>query len=579
MPVVSIPLEDTNRTILNDVYFKIVRDINNHIKIPNSSIVVMHKDIETTLTDNSTNATLNTKPNLPSTVSKRKVLVNITEDYNEDALATTSTHEVGAFPIFVDNDINVFVYPIYVKSDINIEFNYFTNSKTEATRIRDDIRVRLSQARNILAHDVEYNILIPDVVEDFIVDVYELKNRLVPSTLEDYFREHTTKRIHVLTDMANKENAKIAVYEKQIRIIGVFDFSPLPEKIEANNDDGNYKISFNYKLSLNIPRSMVMRYPVMICNRPLPAKYLQFIEDGKVNSTEEYRRDLNYNTFSMYNLGYFEAHRFLQHKVDINLPMNIPLFDEFNERVGHTGYAIIVSFLTDINETDKKSLFNLTQIDPYYIPDELLDFIRNVERPYVTKLFRSFLFFGLWQDDRHYDNDILEIDANLNIKSTKELSLFKPTRVTISFILDISLLPEEAIERLIARRNILLLFIREYVNVYRNYKPEWSRLNVAENSFYRTLILLLNRFIGLDDLDTIANILRIIKQEALLYLNVISIIYNNYPNMYHYLQSHNLVSTADFKPYLNKNRGYYGMEIVAPKTVFESSIVALRREE
>lgn len=579
MPVVSIPLEDTNRTILNDVYFKIVRDINNHIKIPNSSIVVMHKDIETTLTDNSTNATLNTKPNLPSTASKRKVQVNITEDYNEDALGTTSTHEVGAFPIFVDSDINVFIYPIYITTDINIEFNYFTNSKTEATRIRDDIRVRLSQTRNILMHDIEYNVLIPDVVEDFIVDVYELKNRLVPSTLEDYFREHTTKRIHVLTDMANRENAKIAVYEKQVRVVGVFDFSPLPEKIEANNDEGNYKISFNYKLTLNIPRSMVMRYPVMVCNRPLPAKYLQFIEDGKVNSTEEYRRDLNYNTFSMYNLGYFEAHRFLQHKVDINLPMNIPLFDEFNERTGYHGYAILVSFLTDINETDKKSLFNLTQIDPYYIPDKLLNFIRDVERPFITTPLRSFLYLGLWQDDRHYDNNILELDADLNIKSTKELSLFKPTRVTISFILDISLLPEEAIDRLLTHRDVLLLFVMEYISVYKNYKPEWSKLNVSENSFYRTLLLLLYRLINLDDTTSLASILASVKAETLIFINLASIIYNNYPNMYHYLTTHNLISTSEFSDYIKKNKDYYGIENINMKNVFESSIVALRREE
>ncbi len=145
MPTVSLTLEDTNRTILNEAYFKIIGDIVEATKIPHTAVIAVHKDIDYTLTDNKTNETGVGSKNLPSTASLRRISANITEEYNEDELTTTAVHQVNAFPIFEDRQIDVFVFPIYVKSDITIEFSYFTPSKTEANRIRDDIRIRLSQ--------------------------------------------------------------------------------------------------------------------------------------------------------------------------------------------------------------------------------------------------------------------------------------------------------------------------------------------------------------------------------------------------------------------------------------------------
>jgi len=84
MPVVSITLDDTNRSILSNVYYKIIQDIVDRIKIPYGTLVVLHKDTEVTLTDNKTNVSIQDKPNLPSTVSRRRIQVTINEEYNEE---------------------------------------------------------------------------------------------------------------------------------------------------------------------------------------------------------------------------------------------------------------------------------------------------------------------------------------------------------------------------------------------------------------------------------------------------------------------------------------------------------------
>ena len=574
MPTVSLTLEDTNRTILNEAYFKIIGDIVEATKIPHTAVIAVHKDIDYTLTDNKTNETGVGSKNLPSTASLRRISANITEEYNEDELTTTAVHQVNAFPIFEDRQIDVFVFPIYVKSDITIEFSYFTPSKTEANRIRDDIRIRLSQTRNIGIHDIQYDILLPDIVEEFIADVHTLKNRLVPQSLEEYFREHSTKRMHLITDMANKENAKIAIFEKQVRILGLFDFSSMPEKVDADNENSNYKVSFSYKLSFDVPRAIGIRYPVMICNKLLPAKYVQFIEDAKVNSIEESKRNLGY-TQSLHALSHFEAHRQLENRVDINYPINVPAFDDFNLRQAHKGYVILASFLTEVDETDKKTLLNLKEIDPFYIPKTLVDYIANGEHEYIKHPYMSFIYIGLHQDGALFDA-YCEVDQNLTIKSVNELSLFKPVRVTISIIVDITMLDKRALDRLIGNQDVLFIFIKEWMNAFDNFKTEFSRIFDTMNDLFRIFIHFLNYYRMTDDDNSLKNFLSTVKTNPYIYTQLLDILFNMFPELFNYINQRGFIEEVNQN--FRSTYNYNDVEGVM-KSVMNTHVLALRQDK
>jgi len=560
MPVVSLTLEDTNRTILTNAYFKIINDIVDVIKIPHSAVIAMYKDMDYTLTDNRTNVSEIKETNLPATASLRRIKANITEEYNENSLTTTPVHQVSAFPIFEDREVNVFVFPIYVKSDITIEFSYFTPSKTEANRIRDDIRIRLSQTRNITMHDIEYTILVPGIVEEFIEDVYTLKNRLVPQSLDDYFRSHSTKRMHLITDMTNKENTRIGIFEKQVRIVGLFDFNSMPEKVEADNENNNYRLSFSYKLSFDVPRAMGIRYPVMICNRLLPQKYIQFIEDAKVNSNEERKRNLGY-TRGLYSLSHFEAHRQLENRVDINYPINIPRFDDFNLRQGHKGYVIITSLLTEINEVDKRSLLNLKEIDPFHIPDKLIRFLTDGEYRYIDKPYMSFLYVGIHQEGTYFDS-YTKIDNSLNISSINELSLMKPVRITLSLIIDLTMLHKDALSRLLNNKEMLLLFISEWLEAYTNFKPEFNNTIRSMTNVYQILASIVRHLKDRNEDETATAVMDLIRTDSYIYEGFIKVL------------------NADLQSYVSRmNINDYGRNDVRaiPKTVELNHIVALKK--
>lgn len=530
MPVVAVTLEETNRSILSSVYYKIVEDIAEVIKIPKDTMTILFKDQEVSLTDSRPNVSVLDQENRPTTTTKRKIIVRINENYNEDELTTTSVTKQEFYPIFQDPQIGVVVAPIYIQTDVEIEFIYSTPSKTEAERIRDDIRLRLSQHRDITHHQVDYTLIIPTVVEEFISDVHTLKNRLIPQPLDQYFMNHSTNRVHAITDMSNESNMRLGVSERQVRIIGLFNFSSMPEKLTINREESTYEFKFDYKFTFSAPKAMSIRYPTMICNRTLPAKYLSFIQENKENSLREYKSNHNYIGNSLANLSYFEAHRQLENRVDINVPINLPLFDEFSIREGHRGFGVAASILTEVDETDNKSLFNLGDLDPYYIPDVILQFIKEGERRYVVEPYASFIYIGLHQDEKYFDAPLLEIDEHLNVKSKTKLQLFRPTRVTLSVNFDFSKLHENLHDRLLNNPEVLKIFIAEYLSAVNTYKNESDRRS-TDNTFFYFLIKVIYTYLNKEWYEHLKDIVGVISQDRYYSSTLGNILYNGYPDL------------------------------------------------
>ncbi len=530
MPVVVTTLEETNRSILSSVYYKIIEDIADVIKIPKDTLTILFKDQEVSLTDARPNTSILDQANRPSTVTKRKIVVRINENYNEDELTTTSVTKQEFYPIFQDPQIGVVVAPVYIQTDVEIEFSYSTPSKTEAERIRDDVRLRLSQHRDISHHQVDYNIIIPTIVEEFIADVHNLKNRLIPEPLDQYFVNHSSKRVHSITDMSNEKNVRLAVSERQVRIIGLFNFSSMPEKLSVNREESTYEFKFDYKFSFSVPKAMSLRYPTMICNRTLPSKYLSFIQENKENSMREYKLNHNYIGNSLANLSYFEAHRQLENRVDINVPINLPLFDEFNLKEGHKGLGVAASVLVEVDETDKKGLLNLNELDPYYIPDVILDFIRNGERQYITTPYASFIYLGLHQDEKYFDAPLLVVGEDLGVKSAVSLELFRPTRVTLSISFDFSKLNENLHQRLIDNPEVLKVFISEYISAVNTYKNESDKRS-TDNTFFYFLIKVIYTYLNLEWVEHLKDLVGIISQDKYFSSTLGGILYNGYPDL------------------------------------------------
>lgn len=584
MPTVSLALDNVNKFIVTNSIYNIALEIASIIKVYNNlDIVTMYRGDEITLTDGKANITTNRVDNVPTTIAARRLIVNIIDTYNEDALTTTATHQEEQYPIFVDHDIDVVIYPIYLQTDYTISFTFYTPSRNEIEKVVDDIRMRLSQTRNIFIHDIEYDYALPEVVEDFVADVYTNKNRLVPQTLQDYFQSCSTRRIHLISDLVGS-NVALAVRERQVRVVGLFDFAPLPDKPEKDNNV--YKFTFDYKFTIDKPSSLVMKYPIMVCNQLLPPKYMDFLVNRE--AAWEKNRTLSYSN-SLYALSHFESHRQLENRVNIDLPVNVPEIDEFKKKSIHKGYGIVASFLAQIDETDKKTLLNLKDIDPYSIDPDILTYIA-LERQYVVHPYSSYVYFGLYQEGRYFNMDNLEMDASYTVKATNELSLFKPTRVLFNYCLDTSNLNENANVRLLGYTdNIIVSVLKEMVYTAVNFKEQCKDNN--DYALYRLLLLAINELIKRQDRDvgatppTLVNpainaintlLTQIYIADVYTFNKMLSIFYSNYrETIYNYLAK-NTVMVKYFNP-TDMHKDYESNVYMLMKTVQTSYIVALRR--
>lgn len=577
MPTTCIPLDETNRSIFSKAYYGVIQQILHQIQIPYGTLIAMHKGLEINRTDNETNLTSEQKPNLPSTVAKRKVTAEITEDYNEDALSTTAVSYRDTAPIFVDPQIDFFVYPVYVTSDIGIKLTFSTPSKAEAQKLRDDIRIKLSQMRNILHHEIEYDILLPRLTQTLIEDVYDLKNRLHPMSMGEYFHTFSTRQTHMVTDLANKSNAQIAIRERQVRIVGKFEFSSMPEPIEEDNENNTYRLVIPYKFTMEVPRGMCMEYNPIICNRPLPAKYLQHIADAKVKTREEYSRNLTY-TNSLGALSRFEAHRQLDYRINNKLPLNLPFFDEFPQRKGHPGYVITTTFLTSVDETDRQTLFNLRDIPDFYMNEDVLRWLEVGERLSVTVPYRSVFYFGLHYPDRYYDKDCLELTPDLTLKSKVKLPLDKPTRVAFSILTDLAFLNDDMRPYLYQNKDIFLIYLSELVTVIRDYRQEIAWLSKDDLTFQMRVLYFLNRALNDKDEGFIREVVDIIARDKILAELVGRVLKQDFPSVFNRLNTYTDMRRLDSNK-TGRNTHYDRMGNYASRTVMISFTEARRKDE
>jgi hypothetical protein len=535
MPVITLTLDETSKSITSSIHRQLVEDLVTQIGVGFSTLVTVHNGVELNRTDNDSNASVKGKPNLPFTISGRRVTARITNLYDEDSITSTAVSQKETLVIYKDHSVDTSMYPIYIKSDTTINLEYTCPSRTEAARLQDDIRIRLSQSRNILHHEVEYNIILPQVAEDFITDVYDLKNRLVPCDLGAYFRRYTTNRMHVMTDLTGGENARVAVRERQVRVVGAFDFGSLPDPYETDNDTNTYKVTFPYKLKLDIPRGLCLSYPPMICNRPMPRKYLAFVQEAKVKTRQEYSRNLTYS-HSLSALSHFEANRQLSYRIQENLPLNLPLFDDFPLRKGHAGYVILVSFLVGVDETDKRGLLNLREVDTdFCLSPEFVEFLAQGERTWIAQPYLSPFFLGLHQKDKHYDNNNLLVDSDLNVSAKTDVSLLKAVRVTLSICLDVTRLDSSAILRLYGNKNLALFYISELIRAINNYKPEYVSMGVADASFADFIIRLIYDAYLKKQEDFLRELFLILGGDPRISNLIASMLHNNYSFLYNYL--------------------------------------------
>jgi len=479
MPVVSMTIPDVEQAIVRPALIDIIHQIEDIVHISKDTRIMFPGDIMVNQTTKTSIDDLNDRSAVFT--NDRYLYVEVDHNYNEDQIASTPVHMREHNPVFVDPELLVSVWPIYLSTQYTINFKYVTPSKTEAVRWRDDIYARITQMRDINMHDITYHYQIPKPLWELLTVIHTHKSRIDDSDWQHYINSHASPRLSLLTDITGKNQA-LAISEKQTRILGQFDFSPVPEKIERD-DSGVWTCSFGYRITFEKPAMIGMRYPIMVCNRILPAKYVTHVSSYDDENKHRYRRSR-----SMDALSFFETSSQIDYMSNIYVPYRIPEFDELKASRYMAGYMPALSVLTELDETDRKTMFSIDDLDPYAFDVDVLEFIRESEYPYIHHGYQSAIHIGLYKNYQFSSDRMLTCDSDLNIVAAKELSLTNPYHVVFSLITDLTYLKESAIERLRKYPKVFVKIIGYINEMYRDH-PELKKLadkpRVTEIDFER----------------------------------------------------------------------------------------------
>lgn len=434
-------LLDTVQSVTRPNAMAVTEDLRKLTGLPKDLQIMFPGDIGKMRTPGSD---LNSEEEGPRFASAKRLYIEVEEDFDAAAINGTSAYGQDYDPIFFDPQRRVLVRPLYGDALMTIRYVYKAPSKTEVTKWRDDIRMRLSQMRDLNLHSFKYHIVIPPTIFDIIFEIYNRCSKIEHNgeNLGQYIHRCSDDRLTMISDSISKDYG-LAISETQSRIQGMFGFDPLPEKPSREDQDGLWSIAFEYRLTYNKPMGLYMEHPIMIHNQLLPPRYTSY-----ANSQYDTEKIPSRFSGSFKALRNFELNHINDKYADSSTVIRLPKFDDFlPERLLH-GTVTVFFALSELDLSDRKTLLSLKDLGEARMDADILEFILKSEYPYIGKFYRSIIQINLYQHEQMAMSGSLSCDENGTVKSLEQLSVINNNRVRLSLVYDLSLLDKDALDRL-----------------------------------------------------------------------------------------------------------------------------------
>lgn len=487
MPKVYTTLTNIDQTILRPAIYSILTEIQNITKIKKNALILFPGDSNVAL---SNGTAIESDKNKEALFNATNIVhIEIQYDHDEEDITSMDAYGRYSHPIFSDTNLNVYIAPIYSKVNITINFKYRTPSKLEALRWRDDLRMKISQMRDINIHKVDYSYTLPLMYLVVLKMIHTRREAIAGygDTFNQYLEINGSNAITLMSDSAGND-LSLAIAETQSRIVGIYDFSPLPEKPEKDSENSLWTINFSYKFTIDKPIAATMQYPVMVHNQSLPLEYVDFIEDN-INLS---RMNL-YADGRLRNLNYFEYDSGFNKVLPDKLYIRIPEFDDYKIDQTIKSSGTILLALCELDMNDSKALLNLDELGDIAIDPDIMTFIKESEYLYITKPFFSILNISLYRDDKLVDYDAIDVDSDVNVRLNRDPDFRRQHRIRLSIICDLTLLTLDAINRLKkypAAFKKILASINELLAMHPDFKKLGDKGRVTEleyNTVFRLM--------------------------------------------------------------------------------------------
>jgi hypothetical protein len=387
----------------------------------------------------------NTDTGEAASVGEKKIFIEYTEDYQVEAISSTAINRREHPMIFSDTATRTFITPIYTTTNLSITYRLKSTSKVDAFRWYERMRVSVSAMQEMNIHSIQYHYTIPKDILTFLDMIYRYREATEPynQSKVEYYLSCFSNRITALSDTKGT-NSKLAIQEIQSRIVGQYEFMPLPDKPEKDNETGLWSVGFIYRLTYEKPTALNVEFPVMVHNRLLPES---------LNSLNARPHRCYYSSLTQYVLTNFENEQYVNKYLDRNSVFRLPVGDYYSPVSRKPDTTPFFYCLVEL-EQDKRTLVNLRDLGEMYIDEIVLTYIRN-HRQDVLKIHGAIFQVTVYKNENPINSLDLVIDDDLTIRSTRDLSFRDIHRVELSVTSDLATMSNDILNEL--KDNIALL--------------------------------------------------------------------------------------------------------------------------
>lgn len=435
MPTITVDLDAIDITVSRRVILGVIQDLAASIGLPHHTKVMLPDSSDPQDLPISTKYEKSDE-RFPPNVT---VLVNATETYDERGVMETIQSVDENPPIFLDGDLGVTMAPMYVRSKIELEMTWRFPSKSLADRTLQDIRRYSSLFRKGLFHEINYSYTIPGVnlvILDAIHKTRESQAGL-GEDLNGWFGRCMSEDIKTVS---NRDGSylELAKEEVQSGVMGTHSYEIVPDEPEDGTTGTTHKVMFNYELTYDKPISTIMRYPILIHNRPLSNKFY----DTTIPYELGLRLQLNSRT--KYILDQYSPHNEIS-----GFPNGAPVppFNDWQPSSIPNGMEGMLRVMLMVDPKNPKDILDLKDLGFYRLTEQIEDYIRS-EGQSVLKPRESAIFIALYEGDKIQSPEHITIDDDLRITATGNLDMRKNYHLMVFMYVDLLHLTQPAQERL-----------------------------------------------------------------------------------------------------------------------------------
>lgn len=451
MPNINLPISDVMSSVERPVIYDVLRQLMKLTGISEKTLVRFYSEDGKGAQKGSTITSVNLPDGDNLWPHLENVTIDVEEDYDPNTVLNMAVKQNENPFIFVDDKLNVTIKPAYSGTDVTIRVVYKGNDKNQAQKWRNDVRTRLAQGRDINLHKLKYSYALPQAIEALLMHIYALRESVggYGDTIDTWWKKCASPRITKQTTQIGT-GAVLAVEEVQSMVQGQFDFD-LPPKPDKSEEPNMWEVAFSYKFKYEKPIEINARYPLVIHQQPIGAR---FRDAGYYHSQESILKAMSLSNEFLNNFqGDVQLARRLANK-----GVTIPLFDDWLPAAGTIPSCTLKVFtaLCVISEEDKRFLLDLNELGDFQLVPEVLAFMRASEYPYMAQhaasIFQITVFQGL--DVVHYSK--LEVTSDLKVRATEDLDVRKLYHVRLGIHAQMVGLQASAVGRVSGKPDLAL---------------------------------------------------------------------------------------------------------------------------